>query len=61
MITGNYKEDVAMVAEKLMIAFSVEYIKSAPNNERWEEAIHGAFDVATVIVDEKYKFLEKEK
>lgn len=61
MITGNYKEDIARVAENLMIAFSVEFIKSAPNIKRWEEAIQNSFDIATTIVNKEYKFLEKEK
>lgn len=57
MITGNYKEDVAMVAEKLMIAFSVEFVKSSPNTERWEEAMKGSFRIAEKIVNNEYEFL----
>lgn len=60
MMTGNYKEDIAMVAEKLMIAFSVEFIKSAPNIKRWEEAMHNSFKIAKTIVNKEYEFLNKE-
>jgi hypothetical protein len=57
MITGKYQEDVAMVAEKLMIAFSVEFVKSAPNTKRWEEAIQKSFEIAKTIVIKEYEFL----
>lgn len=59
MITGNYKKDVATVAEQLMIAFSVEFIKSAPNLKRWEEAMQNSFEIAERIVYKEYKFLKK--
>lgn len=61
MITGLYKEDVAKVAEKLMIAFSVEFIKSAPNIKRWEEAIKNCFEMAETIVNKEYKYLNIKK
>lgn len=57
MITGNYKEDVARVAENLMIAFSVEFVKSAPNIKRWNEAIQSSFELAKTIVIKEYEFL----
>lgn len=57
MITGNYQKDVARVAEKLMIAFSVEFIKSVPNTERWEEAMEGSFRIAETIVNKEYDYL----
>lgn len=57
MITGNYKEDVANVAEKLLIAFSVEFIKSAPNVQRWENAMQNCIEVAKIIVNKEYEFL----
>lgn len=57
MITGKYQEDIAMVAEKLMIAFSVEFVKSAPNTKRLEEAMQGSFKIAKAIVDKEYEFL----
>lgn len=57
MITGKYQEDVAMVAEKLMIAFSVEFVKSAPNTKRWEAAIQNSFEIAKTIVTKEYEFL----
>lgn len=57
MITGKYKEDVAMVSEKLMIAFSVEFIKSAPNTDRWEKAMQNCIDIAKIIVNKEYEFL----
>lgn len=57
MITGKYEEDVAIVAEKLIISFSVEFVKSAPNIKRWEEAIQGSFEIAKNIVNKEYEFL----
>ena len=57
VITGKYQEDVAMVAEKLMIAFSVEFVKSVPNTKRWEEAIQKSFEIAKTIVIKEYEFL----
>lgn len=57
MVTGNYKEDVAMVAEKLLIAFSVEFIKSAPNTKRWEEAMQDCAKIAKTIVNKEYELL----
>lgn len=57
MITGKYEEDVARVAEKLMIAFSVEFVKSAPNTKRWEEAMQSSFEIAKKIVNNEYEFL----
>lgn len=57
MITGKYKEDVANVAEKLMIAFSVEFVNSVPNTMPWEEAIKSSFELAEAIVNREYKYL----
>ena len=57
MITGKYQEDVANVAEKLMIAFSVEFVKSVPDTMPWEEAIKNSFELAESIVNREYKFL----
>lgn len=57
MITGNYKEDIANVAEKLLIAFSVEFIKSVPDTIPWEEALKNSFELAETIVNREYKYL----
>lgn len=57
MITGNYKEDIANVAEKLLIAFSVEFIKSVPDTMPWEEAMKNSFELAETIVNREYKYL----
>lgn len=59
MITGNYKEDIAMVAERLMVAFSVEFIKSYPDTKRWEDAMQRSFYIAKTIVNKEYEFLNK--
>lgn len=61
MITGEYKEDVARVAEKLMIAFSVEFVKSVPDTMPWEEAIKSSFELAETIVNREYKYLNIEQ
>lgn len=57
MITGKYKEDVVSVAEKLMIAFSVEFVKSVPDTMPWEVAIESFFELAESIVNREYKYL----
>lgn len=57
MITGKYEEDVANVAEKMLISFSVEFIKSAPNTERWERAMQNCIEIAKIIVNKEYEFL----
>lgn len=61
MITGKYKEDVASVAEKLMIAFSVEFVKSVPDTMPWEEVIESSFELAETIVNREYKYLNIEQ
>ena len=63
IITGNYKEDVANVAEKLIIAFRVEFVKSVPDTMPWEEAIKSSFELAGItnspLSDDKYWLLTK--